>query len=58
MSTRVIRRLVGLVAAGSLSLIAPMVAAPAAHARSCKWVLVSYDPTTGTSVYACSTARP
>ena len=56
--TRLIHRLVAALAAGSILLAIPMIAAPAAQARSCKWVLVSYDPTTNTSTWACSTNRP
>ena len=52
-----IRRLVLTLAIASAAVVGPVVAAPAAHARSCKWVLVSCDPTTGTSVWTCSTAR-
>jgi len=52
-----IRRIAAALAITGVALSAPMVLAPAAQARSCKWVLVSYDPATGTSTYICSTAR-
>jgi hypothetical protein len=52
-----IRRLFLTLAIAGAAVVGPVMAAPAAHARSCKWVLVPYDPTTGTSVWACSTAR-
>jgi len=58
MRIRTLRRSIAALAIGATAVMAPIVSAPAAHARSCKWVLVSYDPATNTSTYVCSTARP
>ena len=57
MKNRIHRLLFTLAIAGA-AVVGPIVVAPAAQARSCKWVLVSTDPATGTSVWTCSTARP
>ena len=57
MSKSLRNRIVASVVAASAILVPTVVAAPAAQARSCKWVLVSYDPATNTSTYICSTAR-
>ena len=57
MKIRIPRRLAAVVVAAASVVVPAVATAPAASARSCKWVLVSYDPTTDTSVWQCSTAR-
>ena len=56
---RRIRRGAAAVALGVVGVTVPLtLTATAASAKSCKWVQVSYDPVTGTSVWQCVTSRP
>lgn len=51
-------RLAAAALALAISAGVPLAVTSAASAKSCKWVTISYDPATGTSVHVCTIGRP
>jgi hypothetical protein len=52
--TTSIKRLAAIAAASAVAAtVIPLAVAGPAHAKSCKWTVISYDPATHTSVVAC-----